>query len=192
MDDLGRLGRIWRGAIRQPDRRLWLQSVQGLVAGCIPRRRPGAAPALRFSTDINFVERHEGPVRQLSLRIAKFSNPRAVRYRRLALAEQDREKADLLHKKPTRACCLPRNGCLRGRSHYLQMTHQKRSFRAGRSAPTSLEGRMPGPPASGCSGAPSPTMKICAGEAKDMHLLKLAFGFNEAAQTWSQHGAAHG
>ena len=26
------------------------------------------------------------------------SNPRAVRYRRLALAEADREKADLLHK----------------------------------------------------------------------------------------------
>jgi hypothetical protein len=26
------------------------------------------------------------------------SNPRAVRYRRLALAEQDREKADLLHR----------------------------------------------------------------------------------------------
>jgi hypothetical protein len=26
------------------------------------------------------------------------SNPRAVRYRRLALAEQDREKADLLYK----------------------------------------------------------------------------------------------
>jgi hypothetical protein len=26
------------------------------------------------------------------------SNPRAVRYRRLALAEQDREKADLLYR----------------------------------------------------------------------------------------------
>jgi hypothetical protein len=26
------------------------------------------------------------------------SNPRAVRYRRLALAEQDKEKADLLYK----------------------------------------------------------------------------------------------
>jgi hypothetical protein len=26
------------------------------------------------------------------------SNPRAVRYRRLALAEQDRDKADLLHR----------------------------------------------------------------------------------------------
>jgi hypothetical protein len=26
------------------------------------------------------------------------SNPRAVRYRRLALAEEDREKADLLYK----------------------------------------------------------------------------------------------
>jgi hypothetical protein len=69
VDDLGRLGRVWREALLG----CWFQLREGDVRRMY-RCCPGAAPALRFaaarrtSTTQDFVERHESrDLRQLTL-----------------------------------------------------------------------------------------------------------------------------
>jgi hypothetical protein len=117
VDDFGRNGRAYRetdvetadletvilglleGEYNNPIR---LQHLRRLVAGRIGGHRPRAAPPLRPANAGRTIG-HSG-LRRAARRAARpatdievdVSNPRALRYRRLALAEQDNEKVRLL------------------------------------------------------------------------------------------------
>jgi hypothetical protein len=143
MDDLGRLGRIWREAnVDQTDLETvimdmlegqydnpigvfgfhpfegWSQDVSADVAQELRRRCDLQLRDVPGSI-VDFVERHEGAGgRQLTLR------PRAVRYRRLALAEQDREKVELLYKIADEAGRSGNSGHLRLERDSLKSTRR--------------------------------------------------------------------
>jgi hypothetical protein len=119
MDDLGRLGRVWReadveatgfetvvtdlleGQYKNPigifcfnPAEGWSRDVSEDVARELRRRCDLQLRDAPLSIR-DFVERHEGP--PIYFKVRTMTNERAVRYRRLALAEPDPEKARLLY-----------------------------------------------------------------------------------------------
>ena len=93
-----------RRPIQKSDWDFLLQLRRRMVAPCVGGCRPGTAAALR-SASARCAVIHSGFRRAarrfsppIDVEAVKMSNPRAVRYRRLALSEEDKQKADLLYK----------------------------------------------------------------------------------------------